>query len=293
MCGRYATTRSSTELSALFEAYDDTGGRLGVDYNVAPTDPVPIIRTAAQPAGMAGPDAGRVDDAAGGRADAPGGARVEEGLGRRERLLSVARWGLVPAWASDTRSGARMINARAETVATSRAYASSFARRRCLVPADGWYEWLRRDSVASRDTGTGRGGAAGRAVPEKQPYYLTRADGGVLTFAGIWSIWSGGGGEPLVTCSVITTAALGDLALVHDRMPLLLPPRRWAAWLAGGGEPAELLAPPAEEALAAIEIRPVGRAVGDVRNDGPELVARVPAPPLGAPPEGSDALMLF
>lgn len=290
MCGRYATTRSSTDLSALFESYDDTGGRLVADYNVAPTDPVPVVRMAPS-SGSNHPVASQAPgDAGEGRSDASQGAgdvdagRKDAGEGRggdageaatdQVRSLCLARWGLVPGWARDARGGARMINARAETVATARAYARSFARRRCLVPADGWYEWLRPDGAA------------------KQPYYMTRADGGVLVFAGIWSIWSGGG-EPLLSCSVITTPARGDLALVHDRMPLLLPPRRWAAWLAGAGEPAELLTPPTDETLAAIEIRPVGRAVGDVRNDGPELVARVPAPPLGGPPEASTALTLF
>jgi putative SOS response-associated peptidase YedK len=241
MCGRYATTRGAADLSALFESYDDTGGRLAADYNVAPTDPVPIVRISASLGGPA---------------------------------LSVARWGLVPPWAKDVRGGARMINARAETVATTSAYARSFTRRRCLVPADGWYEWVRGD---------------GRA---KQAYYMTPRDGGVLAFAGLWSVWTGAP-EPLLSCSVVTTAAVGDLALVHDRMPLLLPPHRWSAWLVGGGEPGDLLAAPAEEAVARIEIRPVGREVGDVRNDGPGLIEPVPAAPLGRPPEEPAELTLF
>jgi putative SOS response-associated peptidase YedK len=241
MCGRYATTRSAADLSALFESYDDTDGRLLADYNVAPTDPVPIVRLSRRHAG---------------------------------RTLSVARWGLVPPWAKDTRGAARMINARAETVATSTAYARSFAVRRCLVPADGWYEWV--------PTGAGR----------KQPYFMTPQDGRPLAFAGLWSVW-GGGPDPLLTCSVVTTAAVGDLTLVHDRMPLLLPPSRWAGWLAGGGDPAGLLAPLAPEDVGGIEIRPVGAAVGDVHNDGPGLVERVPAPPLGRAPVEPVELTLF
>ncbi|MEE6257122.1 SOS response-associated peptidase [Plantactinospora sonchi] len=232
MCGRYATTRSAADLSALFEAFDDTGDRLRADYNVAPTDPVPIVR-------------------------------ISERAGAS--VLSVARWGLLPPWASDTRAGARMINARAETVATTRAYAPSFARRRCLVPADGWYEWVRRD-----------GG--------KQAYFMIPRDGSVLAFAGLWSVWRGTG-TPMLTCSVVTTAALGELASVHDRMPLLLPRDRWAEWLADGGEPDRLLAPPSGRWLGGLEIRPVGKAVGDVRNDGPDLVAPVSAPPLPPLPE--------
>ncbi|PZF98682.1 SOS response-associated peptidase [Micromonospora deserti] len=223
MCGRYATTRSAGDLSALFESYDDTGGRLGPDHNVAPTDPVPLVRVS------------------------------PEG----HRALSMGRWGLVPPWSRSPAGAARMINARAETVASSRAYAGAFARRRCLVPADGWYEWVRRS-----------GGG-------KQAYYMTPLDGSVLAFAGIWSVWDGPDG-PLLTCSVLTTAATGELAEVHERMPLLLPRERWAAWLAPTDEPERLLAPPPPGWLAGLEIRPVGPAVGDVRNDGPQLTARVP-----------------
>ncbi|QOC90484.1 SOS response-associated peptidase [Micromonospora craniellae] len=235
MCGRYATTRSSGDLSGLFESADETGGALVADYNVAPTDPVPLVRV------------------------------TSEG----HRALCLVRWGLVPPWSRSPAGAARMINARAETVATSRAYAPSFARRRALVPADGWYEWVRRPD------GT------------KQPFYMTPRDGSVLAFAGIWSVW-GGSDDPLLTCSVVTTAALGELAEVHDRMPLLLPPDRWAAWLGVESEPAELLAPPSPQWLAGLEVRPVGRAVGDVRNDGPELTARVPLP--GSPGPGEETL---
>jgi putative SOS response-associated peptidase YedK len=238
MCGRYATTRSAADLSALFEVSDETDG-LAADYNVAPTDPVPIVRQ----------------------------TRRQE-----QPVLSVARWGLVPSWAKDTRGAARMINARAETVATTRAYASSFAARRCLVPADGWYEWVRR------------------SPKQRQPYFMTPRAGGVLAFAGLWSSW-GEGADRLLTCTVLTTAAVGDLALVHDRMPLLVPRRRWRDWL-GGGDPHELLAPPIDE-LDGLELRPVGAAVGDVRNDGPQLIERVMAPSLVVPDEQAIDLTLF
>ncbi|MFI6762959.1 SOS response-associated peptidase [Micromonospora sp. NPDC050417] len=264
MCGRYATTRSAADLSQLFESYDETGGRLAADYNVAPTDPVPIVRIGAGHGRSGFPD----DEAGVGGRDRDGA--TDDGA---QRVLSLARWGLVPAWAKDARGAARMINARAETVATTNAYARSFARRRCLVPADGWYEWVRRD-----------GG--------KQPYFMTRADGGPLAFAGLWSVWKGPDG-PLTSCSVITTSAIGELADVHDRMPLLLDPERWGDWLDGGDSPTDLLAPPTPELLAGIEIRPVGRGVGDVRNDGPDLVARVSAPPLRTGPETADEFTLF
>jgi putative SOS response-associated peptidase YedK len=175
---------------------------------------------------------------------------VRVSAGRDARVLDTARWGLVPPWAKDTRGGARMINARSETVATSPAFAPSFARRRCLVPADGWFEWV-------------------RSGKERQAYYMTPADGSALALAGIWSPW---GPEALLTCSVLTTAAIGGLARVHDRMPLILPRERWADWLAGGGDPGELLQPMTQSELATIELRPVGPAVGNVRNNGAHLI---------------------
>jgi putative SOS response-associated peptidase YedK len=165
-----------------------------------------------------------------------------------------------------------MINARGETVATTRAYASSFATRRCLVPADGWYEWVRR------------------SPKERQPYFMTHGDGDVLAFAGLWTVW----GEKLLTCTIVTTAAVGELAFVHDRMPLVLPADRWRHWLDGDAATASaLIGPPPAGYLDSIEIRPVGRAVGDVRNDGPGLVERVSAPPLGVPVEQPQELRLF
>jgi putative SOS response-associated peptidase YedK len=244
MCGRYATTRNAADLASLFEAIDDTDGALAPDYNVAPTDPVPIVRMSRSLGGPA---------------------------------LSVARWGLVPPWAADARVGARMINARSETIATSSAYAVPFARRRCLVPADGWYEWARGPGTA------------------KRPYFMTFPDGSPVVFAGIWSVRDGAardGARPRLTCSIVTSPAIGDLAAVHNRMPLLLPAQRWAAWLTAPVDDA-LLAPTPESLVAEIEIRPVGAAVGDVRNDGPGLVARVPAPALGAVAEEPVELRLF
>jgi putative SOS response-associated peptidase YedK len=242
MCGRYATTRSAADLSALFGAGDETGEGLAADYNVAPTDPVPIVRM----------------------------SRRVEG-----RVLSVARWGLVPAWAKDPGGAARMINARAETVATTRAYAPSFAQRRCLVPADGWYEWRR---LSAR---------------EKQPYFMTPREGGVLAFAGLWSVWGEGPGR-LLTCTIVTTSAVDEFGLVHDRMPLIVAPDRWSSWLtAPAEEAAALLAAPSAEYLAELELRPVGPDVGDVRNDGPGLVARVPAAPLGSAERAATDLTLF
>jgi putative SOS response-associated peptidase YedK len=225
MCGRYASTRSAADLASLFDALDETEGDLRPDYNVAPTDPVPIVRRSSR---------------------------------ATSSVLSVARWGLVPAWSRDATGAARMINARAETVATSPAFARSFASRRCLVPADGWYEWAR-----------GSGGA-------KQPYFMTRPDGEALTFGGIWTAWTTNDVR-LLTFSVVTLPAEGDLALVHDRMPLVLEPSRRSAWLTSP-DPTGLLTGPHLQYASGIETRPVSRAVGDVRNDGPHLTRRVAAP---------------
>lgn len=229
MCGRYASTRSAAELSRLFEAVDETTG-LTPRYNLAPTDPAPLVRVASS-----------------------------------GRTLSIGRWGFLPPWARDPRQGSRMINARAETVATSRAFAHAFAALRALVPVDGWYEW--------------------RRLPDggKQPYFLTSQKGSPLVMAGIWSRW---GPERLLTFSVLTTAAAGELAFVHDRMPLLLPADRWQEWLHREDPGPDLLAPPPDELLAEMELRPVGPAVGNVRNDGPELVRRVT-------PSGSAPATLF
>jgi putative SOS response-associated peptidase YedK len=222
MCGRYATTRSEADLSLLFDAPSVTEPP-GPSWNVAPTDPVPVVRVSQRHGG---------------------------------RVLDTARWGLVPPWADDRRAGARMINARSETVATSPAFAPSFQRRRCLVPADGWFEWVR----------DGR---------RKQAYFMTPRDSSVLAFAGIWTMWR----DELLTCSVLTTAALGALAGVHDRMPLILPPERWPGWLAGGGDAAELVQPLSPAELTAIEVRPVRPDVGNVRNNGPHLLAASEAAP--------------
>ena len=216
MCGRYATTKSEADLGRLFDAVT-VAEAPEASWNVAPTDPVPLVRMSERHEG---------------------------------RVVDTARWGFVPPWAEDLRAGARMINARSETVAQSPAFAPSFQRRRCLIPADGWYEWVR----------TGK---------QRQAYYMTPLDSSVLAFAGIWTMWRG----ETLTCSVLTTAALGGLKAVHDRMPLILPAERWPAWLAGGGDAQELLRPLNERDLAAIEVRAVGPEVGNVRNNGPGLVA--------------------
>jgi putative SOS response-associated peptidase YedK len=225
MCGRYASLRGARDLATVFDASAVmVEESLAPSYNVAPTDRVYVIRDAS---------------------DEPGC-----------RVVDVARWGLLPPWVTDPRAGARMINARAETVRTSRAYRGPFQARRCLVPADGWYEWRRLSS----------GGP-------KQAYYLTSRDGGPLAFAGLWQPW---GPDRLLTTTVLTTRALGDLAEIHERMPLVLPADRWAVWLGGGASDAAGLLELSEvEWISKLELRRVGPGVGNVRNNSPALIESV------------------
>ena len=146
MCGRYVSTRSPQELAPLFQVPDVPAKEtLAPNWNVAPTNDVWAVLERAP--------------------------RGDEDTAAVRRELRPLRWGLVPSWAKDVKIGARMINARVETVARSRAFAPSFARRRCLVPADGWFEWIRDGK-------------------QKQAFYMTPADGSGLAFAGIWSPWS-------------------------------------------------------------------------------------------------------
>ncbi|HTK60890.1 MAG TPA: SOS response-associated peptidase [Pseudonocardia sp.] len=257
MCGRYASTKTSAEIAEEFAAVDTTGSEAPeADYNVAPTKPVLAV-VQRHP---------RDDD---GKPDPS----------RTERSVRVLRWGLVPSWAKDPSVGSRLINARAETAAEKPAFRKALASRRCLIPALGWYEWKR--------DGAGPGAKAG----SKQPFFVTGTDGASLAMAGVWEFWrappaaeDGGKGEALVTCSVLTTDAVGPLAEIHHRMPLLLAPERWNEWLdPDAAAPAALLEPPPEDLVARLELRPVSSLVNNVRNQGPELVAAVeitePDPP--------------
>lgn len=262
MCGRYASTRNPATLAVEFDALDGTGqgpgGATGgaapgvaagppePDYNVAPTKPVlsVVTRHPRDAAGAPDPD-------------------------RTERSIRVMRWGLVPHWAKDPGIGSRLINARSETAATKPAFRDALARRRCLLPADGWYEWQSSPVPAAS-------GARNR----KQPFFITAADGSGLAMAGVWSTWRAADAEPetplLVTCAVLTTSAVGPLAEIHDRMPLILPARAWADWLdPDAADPAPLLAAPSAELVHTLELRPVSTAVNNVRHQGPELVARI------------------
>ena len=217
MCGRYASSRGAHDLAAHFDVVEPPAQELPPSYNVAPTDPVHGV---VQRAGA--------------------------------RRLVVLRWGLVPSWAPDTRGAARLINARRESVRDKPAFRAAFARRRCLLPADGYYEW-RRDGT------------------RKQPYYLTSRDGAPLAMAGLFEVWAPPEGERLWTCTILTTQAADELGHIHDRTPLLVPPQDWARWLDSDVEdPGEDLLVPGVPGT--LEAWPVSAAVGNVRNNGPHLV---------------------
>jgi putative SOS response-associated peptidase YedK len=294
MCGRYASARKRIELLEEFSVQADRVGEpLAPDYNVAPTKPVYAVLTR-QPAGRDGASPGSGEGDARG-ADPTGGAGTgSAGDVPAQRQLRVVRWGLVPFWAKDVKIGSRMINARAETVAEKPAFRRAFAQRRCLLPADGYYEWQQQD-----------GGP-------KQPIYISRADGRSLAFAGLYELWrdatvpSDDAEAWLWTTTIITTSASDDLGHIHDRMPMVIDPGSWGEWLDPANRDVSdlrsLLVPAVVSGLATY---PVSTAVNSVRNNGPQLIApidpglasplaagRARAPKDGADPRktGSDAL---
>ena len=236
MCGRYAATKNPATLAAEFDALDDMADHApATDYNVAPTKNVVAV-VQRHP---------RDEDG-------------EPDPSTTVRSLRVMRWGLIPVWAKDMSIGARMINARSETAATTSAFRTSVAKRRCLVPADGWYEWKRDGKV-------------------KQPFFMTRPDGASLAMAGLWTVWRDPAvkdAPAVVSAAVLTTDAIGQLAGIHDRMPLLMTPDSWASWLdPDADDVTELLGtPPSLELVESLELRPVSTKVNNVRNNGPELL---------------------
>ncbi|MCP2340106.1 SOS response-associated peptidase [Actinomadura rupiterrae] len=243
MCGRYATTRARQELLDQFAIQaDETGGELEPDYNVAPTKQVPAVLIR-RPGG---------DD-----------EHEEEAL----RQLRTLRWGLVPFWAKDLSAGARMINARVETVAEKPAYRRAFARRRCLLPADGYFEWYTPEGdPAADEKGT-------KKKPRKQPFYIHPKDGAIMAMAGLYELWRSPEDEWVWTCTVITTDAPDDLGRIHDRMPMIVTPDRWDAWLDPELTAAEEVRGLLTPALAGtMDAYPVSTAVNNVRNNGPQLI---------------------
>ncbi len=220
MCGRYSITTNPEAMRRLFRFLNPVPD-LPPRYNAAPTQLLPVVRR------------GR------------GGARE----------LVMLRWGLVPSWAKEPDIGYRMINAKAETVAEKPAYRTAFMRRRCLVPADGFYEWQQHSK-------------------QKQPYRITLKDGALFALAGLWERWQRGG-EPLETFTVIVTEANELIGPIHDRMPVIIGPADHDAWLEAADTtiPMALLQPyPAGEMRA----YPVSRRVNAAKNDDPEVIAELP-----------------
>jgi putative SOS response-associated peptidase YedK len=173
------------------------------------------------------------------------------------RIAELARWGLIPAWAKDPAIGAKLINARGETVADKPSFRSAFRRSRCLIPANGFYEWKPID---------------GSPRPRKQPFYIHPADRQLFAFGGICELWRGSDG-PVRTCSIITTAANGMMQPIHERMPLILDPAEFDAWLDPGNQDAAslraLVRPCPDERVA---VHAVGTAVSNSRSEGPGLI---------------------
>ena len=234
MCGRFTQTKSWQEIHEFLSTYlgerDDRAAapNLAQRFNIAPTQDVAVAR---------------LDDS-----------------GRWR--LSMLRWGLVPRWARDRAIGQKLINARAETVATKPSFRDAFRHRRCLVLADGFYEW-------------------GKHGDQRQPFHITLAGGGPFAFAGLWERWSGGGGAPLdqgplESCTIITTEANARLRPIHARMPVILDPGDTRVWLTAD-DPApltNLLGAAPEDALTAV---PVSAHVNNPRHDDPECVAALAA----------------
>jgi putative SOS response-associated peptidase YedK len=220
VCGRYTlATPSPADIRARFPISEET--EIRQRYNVAPGDEVLAVTT------------------------------DREGAPRGDLL----RWGLVPSWSKGPGGALKMINARVETVAERPAFRRAFERYRCLVVADGFYEWRRQP-----------------AGP-KQPFHITPAAGGAFAFAGLWSIWYGENDQKLRTCTILTTAASTAIAPLHDRMPVILAAEDEAEWLDPSTPQKRLY-----ELLAGLEtfetaVRPVGPAVNDARYDGPDCLA--------------------
>ena len=247
MCGRYASARKRQDLLGEFRIERDrVTDDLEPDYNVAPTKAVYAVLTRGERGSAAGSDgaAGQAKDVA--------------------RELRVLRWGLIPSWAKDPAIGSRMINARVETVDSKPSFRSAFTKRRCLLPADGFYEWIK----VEQDGKT-----------RKQPYYIHRADDGELAFAGLYELWrdkSQPDDHPLAwlwTTVIITTTAPDEAGRIHDRMPMVIDPAQWGDWLdPANNDPSRvhpLLVPAAASGLVSY---PVGTDVNYVRNNGPGLI---------------------
>jgi putative SOS response-associated peptidase YedK len=223
MCGRFVLRATPEQLKTLFDLPEEP--KVEARYNIAPTQPVGIVRMSPE---------------------------------EQQREWALVLWGLIPSWAKDPSIGQKMINARGETVTEKPSYRAAFKRRRCLVPASGFYEWKK--------------GATG-----KTPHFITTADHGLFAIAGLWETWHGPDGGELSTCTLITTEANELVRGLHDRMPVIIAQDEYDLWLGSGGDdPPEYLANvrhllrpyPAEK----MQMWPVSTQVNNVRNEGAECI---------------------
>ncbi len=226
MCGRFALISDTERLAEIFGL--DMAAVVGIPpavprYNIAPTQPVIAVRLSPE---------------------------------TRQRELTFFRWGLIPSWAKDMSMGARLINARSETVAEKPSFRAAFKRRRCIIPADGFYEWQKRDG-------------------RKQPFYIHATDDGVLGLAGLWEVWRDPEGNSLQTCTILTTRPNELVAPLHNRMPVILEPEDYGTWLDPGDQPElglHLLRPyPADR----LDAYPVSTLVNSPKNDSPDCIKPV------------------
>jgi putative SOS response-associated peptidase YedK len=231
MCGRYTLRHPTKQIAARFEVtevIDATFAEMQPDvsrYNIAPTQPIAVVTE------------------------------------NSPRTLEMMRWGLVPSWAKDPSIGSRLINARAETLTEKPSFRTALTRRRCIIPADGFYEWRRRGAT-------------------RQPLMVHRKDDDLFGFAGLWDEWTSPDGSPLRTCTIITCAPNSLMADIHDRMPAILRREDEAHWLdRTERSPLELLALLAPYPDEEIEASMVSKAVNSVANDGPECIEAVETEP--------------
>ena len=233
MCGRYELHSNPAAIALAFGLAHPPD--LQARYNIAPMTDVPIVRVATD--------------------------------GHRE--LVRMRWGLVPRWAKDPSIGARMINARGETIAERPSFQMPYRRHRCLLPADGFYEWQRVERAGGADD------------KRKQPMRIGMADGSLFGLAGLFERWRGEDGTVLDTCAIVTTEANALLAPIHDRMPVIIGPDDYARWLdPADADVADLLAPYPSGAMAC---HPVSLRVNAVRNDDAALIERTESIAVDAP----------
>jgi putative SOS response-associated peptidase YedK len=215
MCGRYSFTQLAETITDKFQVKEVPP--LSPRYNIAPTQQVGTVYVNSESS---------------------------------ERQFKMLRWGLIPSWAKDRKMGAKLINARAETVAEKPAFRAAFKKRRCLILADGFYEWQTQNG-------------------EKQPFYFRLEEGEPFAFAGLWEHWKKGEGEPLETCTIITTEGNELMLPIHNRMPVIIDPKDYEQWLDPKLGKTELLQPyPTEKMMC----YPVSTQVNNPKSDRPECI---------------------